>query len=298
MRVVVIGKGRMGVLHERVLRAQGHDVVTVDPDPEKQADRRSLDEIAHADAACIAVPPDKIPSVAIAASQVARSLLVEKPMASDVPHAISLAQSVGHCVVGFTERHNPAVEQLRRNLELVGDIHHIAIQRLGLPPDRPTAHVALDLATHDLDILRYLGFEPSVLHAAGSSRHVVATLDLDGPTATLEASHLHPTKVRTLTVTGSEGMLALDYQRQTLDLVEPSGVTPIEVTYEEPLVRQWRAFPHGPSATDGLAVLKLAVEIAGGDGCVRSASSAEPHAQEVIASPVSPEMARPAAGGT
>lgn len=281
MKVAVIGKGRMGVCHERVLRGQGHHVVTVDPDPSREADHRSLDEIQAADAAVVAVPPDRLASTAVAAS-VFGPVLVEKPMASNVANAIALAQSIGHYVVGYTERHNPAVEQLRRHLDLVGEIHHVAIQRLGLPPDRPTAHVALDLATHDLDILRYLGFEPSLLHAAGSARHVVATLDLGGPTATLEASHLHPTKVRTLTVTGGEGMLALDYQRQTLDYVEPTGVTPIPVVYEEPLARQWRAFPHGPGPADGLAALKLAIEITG-ERCSPSASPAAIHAQAATA---------------
>lgn len=272
MRVAVIGKGRMGILHERVLRGLGHEVVTVDPDENRNADLPLIAALDVVDAAVIAVPPQKLTTLAIDASQKAKYLLVEKPMADSVPDAISLAQSVGHLVVGYTERHNPAVEELRRNLDLVGDVHHIAIQRLGLPPDRPTAHVALDLATHDLDILRYLGFAPKVLHAAGSPRHTVATLDLGGPTATLEASHLHPRKIRTLTVTGSEGMLALDYQRQTLDLIEPDGITPIPVTYEEPLARQWRAFPHGPDASDGIATLKLASEIA---GCSPSVSSVE-----------------------
>lgn len=263
----------MGVLHERVLHGLGHEVVTVDPDPEKNADLPLIAALDGVDAAVVAVPPSKLATLTVDASAKATYLLVEKPMAEKVADAVAVADSVGHLVVGYTERHNPAVEQLRRNLELAGDIHHIAIQRLGLPPDRPTAHVALDLATHDLDVLRYLGFEPKLLHAAGSSRHVVATLEIGAATATLEASHLHPTKIRMLTVTGSEGMLALDYQRQTLDLVEPEGITPIPVTYEEPLARQWRAFPHGPDASDGIATLTLAAEIA---GCDHSASTVAP----------------------
>lgn len=301
MRVAVIGMGRMGGHHWRVLRALGHEVVTVDPDPSRAPDHLSLDTVAgDLDAVAVAVPPDMLASVAVQASERAKLLLVEKPMAANVPDAIALAQSVGHTAIGYTERHNPAVEQLRRNLELVGDIHHVAIQRLGLPPDpgRQTAHVALDLATHDLDVLRYLGFEPQLLHAAGSARHVVATLDLGGPTATLEASHLHPTKVRTLSVTGSEGMLTLDYQRQTLDLVEPEGITPIPVTYEEPLARQWRAFPHGPTAADGIAALKLAIQIAGGDPCSLSASAAAPRAQGATAASTGRGTVRLVAGGS
>lgn len=298
MRVAVIGMGVMGAHHWRVLRAQGHDVLTVDPDPRRRADLRSVEAIDRVDVAAVAVPPESLASVAVAVSTRCGSLLVEKPMASNVPDGIALAQSTGHVVVGYTERHNPAVSELRRHLDLVGDIHHIAIQRLGLPPGRPTAHVALDLATHDLDVLRFLGFEPRLLHSAGSHRHVVACLDLGGPTATLEASHLHPTKVRTLTVTGSEGMLALDYQRQTLDLIEREGITPIPVTYEEPLARQWRAFPHGPGPADGLAVLKLAKAIEGESCPPRSVSGAELCVRAPTASGTSPGTVRLASGGT
>jgi predicted dehydrogenase len=294
VRVAVIGMGVMGTHHWRVLRALGHEVVTVDPDPGKNADLPLIAALQQVDAAVVAVPPAAIPTVAVDVGAKARLLMVEKPMADSLQGATALAEHVKHLVVGYTERHNPAVEELRRHLDLIGDIHHVAIQRLGLPPDRSTGHVALDLATHDLDILRYLGFAPQLLHAAGSPRHVVATLDLGGPTATIEASHLHPRKIRTLTVTGSEGMLALDYQRQTLDLVESSGITPIPVTYEEPLARQWRAFPHGPDASDGIATLRLAVEIA---GCDRSASPAALPVAGATATGASHVTVRLAGGG-
>ena len=85
--------------------------------------------------------------------------------------------------------------------------------------------MVLDLATHDLDVLRYLiGSEVIRAFAETERRIHSAHEDLlsaqlrfaNGTIATLDINWLTPTKVRTLTLTGERGMFVVDYLVQDL----------------------------------------------------------------------------------
>ena len=61
--------------------------------------------------------------------------------------------------VGHVERFNPAVVALKRKIDegLIGRIYQMHARRLSPFPDRDSMRgVALDLATHDIDVMRYL----------------------------------------------------------------------------------------------------------------------------------------------
>ena len=90
-------------------------------------------------------------------------VLVEKPIATTLPDALrmrSAALEAGRkLMVGHVERFNPAVEKLR---ELVaegrlGKVYRAHATRVGPLPTRiQDAGVAIDLATHDLDIMQHV----------------------------------------------------------------------------------------------------------------------------------------------
>ena len=97
--------------------------------------------------------------------------------------------------------------------------------------------MALDLATHDIDVMRYLTGPRSrgcprsrraPLGGAGEDL-ICATLRFDSDAmGLLETNWVTPTKVRQLCVTGEHGMLVVDYLTQDLYLFEhptsrPSG---------------------------------------------------------------------------
>ena len=261
MRVAVVGMGNMGQRHARVLRDLGHEVVTVDTDPARKPDYATL---PRADTACIATPPSALFEQAAGAIERGMDVLVEKPMALTAGQAKALGARARlkqrRLAVGYTERHNPVITVLAAQLPRLGRVRHITIQRLGPAPVHPTP-VWLDLATHDLDVLRFLGFAPQLLHVAGGEDHLVSTYQHGRATATIEASHLHPAKVRTISVTGTCGMLSADYQAQTLDLFTHDSVSRLPVRQAEPLRLQWDRFPHGATARDGVAALELATEL-------------------------------------
>ena len=91
----------------------------------------------------------------------------------------------------------------------------------------------MDLATHDLDVIRYLVDSPiESIHAECSQRIHSNHEDLatgiirfeDGTIALLDVNWLTPVKMRELTVVGSGGMYQMDYLSQNLTFFENSHV--------------------------------------------------------------------------
>jgi UDP-N-acetylglucosamine 3-dehydrogenase len=318
LRGVVAGLGTMGAHHLRVLRAlPGVDAdVIADPDPARRASAQATypGVAAHAtlaealarhdlDFAALAAPIEELPSLAHEALASGLHVLVEKPTAPDEDAAAAMfrdAEARGLVLgVGHVERFNPAVVALKRKLAdgLVGRIVQMHARRLSPFPNREGTHgVALDLATHDVDVMRYLsGAEIERVYAEtarplGSLGEdlLCATLRFDDDaTGLLEVNWMTPTKVRQLDVVGERGMCVVDYLTQDLCYYEhptkPTEWEPLAgitgggegdmVKYalerREPLRVQWEGFlaaVRGGSAApvdgrDGLAALSTALAI-------------------------------------
>ena len=130
--------------------------------------------------------------------------------------------------VGHIERFNPAIRELRRRLEAgeLGRIFQISATRLGPFPARiRDVGVVVDLAPHDLDVMRYLvGSEPIRIYAEAERRIHTEHEDLfngimkfeNGVVGILNINWLTATKHRTLTVTGERGYYVADYIAQNL----------------------------------------------------------------------------------
>lgn len=300
----------MGGHHLRVLRSlEGVTATSVDPDPERGADHLTLEEALPADFACVAVPVAQLAATASAALAAGLHVLVEKPTASDVEQAGALAETAeraGLCLgVGHVERFNPAVVALRDRLRegTIGTIVQMHARRLSPFPGRASMQgCAVDLATHDIDVMRYItGSEVARVSAEtaaplGSAHEdlLCATLRFDsGATGVLESNWVTPTKVRELTVTGEHGMFVVDYLRQDLSLYEhptranewdalagmrgggEGDMTRYALDRREPLRVQWERFLAAMAdntappvtAADGVAALSVAraIQRAGGE---------------------------------
>jgi UDP-N-acetylglucosamine 3-dehydrogenase len=318
LRGAVVGIGAMGSNHLRVLRAlPGVDLmVVVDPDPGRRASAQATYAglAAHAtlagalsahdlDFAGIAAPVEALPALAHEALAGGLHVLVEKPTAPDEDAAAAMfrdAEARGLVLgVGHVERFNPAVIALKHKVEagLVGRIVQMHARRLSPFPNREGRRgVALDLATHDIDVMRYLTGAEVDRAFAETSRPLgslgedlaCATLRFDDDaTGLLEVNWMTPTKVRQLDVIGDRGMCVVDYLTQDLSYYEhPTKPTEWEpfagitgggegdmVRYalerREPLRVQWEAFlaaiRDGRSAPvdarDGLAALSIALAV-------------------------------------
>jgi UDP-N-acetylglucosamine 3-dehydrogenase len=247
MRAGVVGLGMMGRNHVRVYDEVLADVELVAvADPDAAAVRRATTGRAargHADPATmfaeerldlvsIVAPTSLHRQVTLDALASGANVLVEKPIASDREQAeamIEAARRTGRLLtVGHIERFNPAIRELRHRLAAgeLGRIFQIKATRLGPFPARiRDVGVVLDLAPHDIDVMRFLlDSEPVRLYAETEQRIHTDHEDLfngilkfaNGVIGVLDINWLTPTKRRTLTVTGERGMYVADYINQDL----------------------------------------------------------------------------------
>jgi UDP-N-acetylglucosamine 3-dehydrogenase len=247
LRAAVVGLGMMGRNHVRVWdeSVPGVELVAVaDPDPaalERAAAGRRARAYADADRmlaeeeldlVSIVAPTSLHLAVTLAALRAGANVLVEKPIAATREEAVAMiaaAADAGRMLtVGHVERFNPAIRELRRRLEAgeLGRIFQVHTTRLGPFPARiRDVGVVVDLAPHDLDVMRFLvGSEPIRIYAETERRIHTEHEDLfngimkfaNGVVGVLDINWLTPTKRRTITVTGERGMYVADYIDQDL----------------------------------------------------------------------------------
>jgi predicted dehydrogenase len=257
LRIALIGAGRFGQNHRRVLTekfgAQVDLAAVVDPNPEAagrtQGDYRDLlnDKL---DAAIIAAPTSLHEQIGCAFLESGADVLIEKPIAETLAGAqrlIDAAQRNGRILqVGHIERFNPAVEALlgEAKLPLFFEIHRMST----LSPRTLDIDVVLDLMVHDLEILLALtGAMPEEVRAAGvsvlSDKVDLANVRLafpGGVIANLTASRVSIEQIRKMRVFQPNRYFSLDYAKQELFSVAVNaqkqfGFAPVEVNKRDAL---------------------------------------------------------------
>jgi UDP-N-acetylglucosamine 3-dehydrogenase len=262
LRAGVVGLGMMGRNHVRVydeVLADVELIAVADPDPvalrkattgraaRGYGDPRTMFKEEHLDLVSIVAPTSLHRQATLEALASGANVLVEKPIAPDRTDAeamISAAEQAGRLLtVGHVERFNPAIRELRRRLAggELGRIFQVKATRLGPFPARiRDVGVVLDLAPHDIDVMRYLlASEPIRLYAETERRIHTDHEDLfngvmkfaNGVIGVLDINWLTPNKRRTLTVTGERGMYVADYINQ--DLIYFSNPDAVQ-TWEHP----------------------------------------------------------------
>lgn len=256
LRIGVVGLGVMGRNHVRAwMEVEGAELVAV-ADPDKRAVERAtkgrtfhgftdietmLDEMSP-DAISIAVPTSFHEAVAVAAMERGIGVLIEKPIAGDREagrRIIAAAERTGAvATVGHIERFNPAVLELARRLEEepLGKLFQIKSRRTGPMAARiRDVGVTIDLATHDIDIMRRVAGVPITRVFAETAQRVHSTREdlftglfrFDNDiVGLLDINWLTPTKIRELSVAGERGMFVVDYLTQDLTFYENSDADP------------------------------------------------------------------------
>ncbi len=256
----------MGHHHLRVLREmEGFEVVAVvdrgDP-PEGLGDivyGRSLADVPDIyDAAVIVTPTHTHDALALDLIARGKHVLVEKPIAEDLARGAAMVRAAEergvHLAVAHVERFNPAVLAMRSVLASLGELVSFSSTRVGMT-DAPV----LDLAVHDLDLLRTLAGPVRLVSSDGAELVLVSRT---GVRATVRVAS-GPERIRRLILVGTDGRCEVDYVEQTCTL---NGAA-LTFEKEEPLKAQARALraffdrgDPGPLCTgpDALAALALA----------------------------------------
>jgi predicted dehydrogenase len=253
LRGAIIGLGMMGRHHARLLQSTASIAFAgaVDPGGDRYGAVRDpaavygsiheLLEDGKPDFAIVAVPTDEHLGVARTLAAAGVHMLIEKPLAATVAEAkeiIAACETAGvRAAVGHVERFNPALMELRRRTEegQVGEVFLIGTERCGPFPDRvKDVGVVKDLATHDLDLVGWLGKSAIDVVAAQTAYRtgrahedlVLATGRLQSGLAfSITVDWLTPTKIRRMRILGDRGMLVADTLTSDLVFHENGRVT-------------------------------------------------------------------------
>jgi UDP-N-acetylglucosamine 3-dehydrogenase len=298
LRVGVVGVGVMGSNHARVLAEMPGVKLVGIADP----DTKRCDQVAEklgcavfkdaeallnhgVDAVSIAAPTHLHRDIAIDCAARGIHILVEKPIAPTVEEAraiVAAARRAGvTLMVGHVERFNPAVQSIKRAIK-DQDILSIAITRVGpFPPRMSNVGVVIDLAVHDIDLIRWfteseiVEIQPQTSSAV-AEREDIALLQFrtaSGVLAHINTNWLTPFKARTIHVATRDKYLIGDLL--TLQVTECFGFQPdgsysmrhLSVGYAEPLRAEFQAFlaairsGEAPAVTGDEAVASLEVAI-------------------------------------
>ena len=232
--------------------------------------------------------------LSLEAIKAGKHILVEKPMTNTVKEAEEVIRSANRqnvkVMVGFIERFNPAVRkavEIIKNGE-IGDIVIASSRRVSRWPERiGDVGVIKDLAIHDIDLICHLFCDDvkQVYAVAGSLAHRFedyANIILrfrNGRSAFIEANWLTPRKIRRLTLTGTEGILQVEYITQEVTVENQKMAYSPFFKKEEPLKLELEYFINAilkdetpkPSGEDGLKALKI---------CEAALKSAKTHSPE------------------
>jgi predicted dehydrogenase len=309
LRVGVVGVGVMGSNHARVLaELPGVEFVGV-ADP----DRIQAHSVAQAlgcaeypdfaslldtgvEAVTIAAPTHIHQEIALACIARGVHVLVEKPIASTIEEGRAIVAAARRArvtlMVGHVERFNPAVQAIKDALR-GEDILSIAITRVGpFPPRMSNVGVVIDLAVHDIDLIRWftdseiIEVQPQ-LSSAVAEREDIALLQFrtaSGVLAHINTNWLTPFKARDVQVATRRKYVMADLlTRQVTECFgfQPDGaysMRHLPVGHAEPLRAEIAAFVAAvrsgttPAVTgeEGVASLEIAMR------CLRPAQAEAP----------------------
>jgi len=294
LNVGVVGCGSWGRNHARVYKnLQVADLLAV-----ADVNKRTAEEIgkmynvdwyvdpvgvlerSDVEAVSICTPTVTHADIALAAIQMGKHILVEKPMTNTLEEAKSLikaAKAQGlYLAVGFVERFNPAVVETVKKISNgeIGDVILAHARRVSRRPLRiGDVGVIKDLAIHDIDIVNQLfkAEAQEVFATAGNIAHQFEdyaniVIRFEGNrNAFIETNWLTPRKVRRLIVTGTRGLINVEYITQEMTIENDEGIYQPFIENREPLLLELEGFVNSilhdiqpqPTGLDGLKALKI-----------------------------------------
>ncbi|MBW3581657.1 MAG: Gfo/Idh/MocA family oxidoreductase [Euryarchaeota archaeon] len=330
MRIGVVGAGVMGRNHARVVHQSRNTLIGI-VDPVLEGAREvarlhgteaygSLEELLDGpvapEAVIVATPTETHGDLVLRALDAGLHVLVEKPIATDIPTARRMVDAAKDArrtlAVGHIERHNPVVAFAKKALAegRFGKPITLSTRRVSNLPGRiRDVGCVLDIGIHDIDVLDHLAggppkrvFSVGGNHAAkgGLEDHANLLLDYGHVKGAVEVNWLTPRKVRKLALTCDEAFVECDYieqvaevSRTTFGALDPGDLYQvpvqthlerIELIKEEPLRRELDDFVDAcasgrPALADGEVGLQaLAVAFA----ALRSLSSGRPEEPELL----------------
>jgi predicted dehydrogenase len=281
MRVALIGLGRWGEKHLRVLRELGADVWVADVSPARRAwavgqgvaaeravedYRTALDEI---DAVDIVTPADNHLALGTACLAAGRHCFIEKPLTASAEEGrrlVAAGATAGRIVqVGHIFRFHPVTDTLRAALaaDRIGAVRYATGRFSGFKRPRTDVGVTHTDAIHYFDLFAHLlGREATAVAAVqrdflgrGLDDMSLTTVTYGDVPVMVEANYFVPGTHRECVIVGERGSLVADYGTNSVTLYMGEhvkradvwealdrGKEPLPVGGAEPLRRELAAF--------------------------------------------------------
>jgi UDP-N-acetylglucosamine 3-dehydrogenase len=282
MKVLVVGIGRWGEKHLRVLAELGVEVWASD----LSAERRQLaaragvpperlvptfrDALPAVDAVDVVTPADSHLAIATESLRAGKACFVEKPVTLTVAEARRLARVAAHAgrplQVGHIFRFHPVTDVLRERLDAgtLGRLRYCTASFSGFKRPRADVGVTQTDAIHYFDLFAHVLGRPATAVTATLHDHLgrglddqsVCAVEYGDVTAFVEAGYFAPGTRRDCVIVGDQGTLAADFAsseiRVTRNLHVRDGdagwqaregeVETVKASGAEPLRRELEAF--------------------------------------------------------
>lgn len=306
VKVGLIGTGNMGRNHLRVLALLKQVEVAFIYDENRQVARDlaaangvvtadSLEELLPlADAVLICTPTVTHSAIMRQVSRYVRNIFVEKPLSHTLRQSIDDARFIKenglNVQVGFIERYNPAVIQLKAVIESGAQIISIDFTRTNKLSARITdVDVVADLMIHDIDLALYLNGPVEEVNAHGyvlGDMIALASANLrhtNGRLSRVHASRVTERKIRQIQATCQNEFIDCELLRKELLVSRQSKIIQeegkpytvsayehlIEVPQQEALLSELQVFVQScrdydvekPDEDDGLAAAMVCERI-------------------------------------
>ncbi|MFX0013939.1 MAG: Gfo/Idh/MocA family protein [Promethearchaeota archaeon] len=251
IKISVVGTGRMGYYHARLLSRLGYLDSIVDSNPETAeavgqqfgtpwfSSIESMIEKQVPNGIIIAVPTEKHPSVAADVIKYIpdlKALLIEKPIAPSVAQAIdlktTLTKSKAKVIIGHIEVFNPIVKRIGEILSkenLIGIPRTVLFQRRGAVAEtriESIGDVYGDIGVHDFDIALRLFIKGKIklfstavkLNGLANSSIIVLSSEEKECNVTFLMSREYAGKLRTIDIEGTRATLCANLLTQMLEM--------------------------------------------------------------------------------
>ena len=237
MKALLIGLGRWGEKHLRVLSELGVELWVADLSAERRAfavkagvDQARVvpdyrDALPHVDVVDLVTPADSHLALAEECLRAGKDCFVEKPLAASVAEGRALAATVRHTgrvlQVGHVFRFHPVTEVLRQQLDSaeLGAIRYVTGRFAGFKRPRADVGVTMTDAIHYFDLFAHLlGHAPTAVTATmrdylgrGMDDCAFATVEYGRVAAFVEAGYFAPGTARECVLVGERATLAADF---------------------------------------------------------------------------------------
>ena len=225
MKVGLIGLGRWGKNHKRVLKELGVLHATCDHNVDESDYAEFREMLPEVDAVTICTPTDTHYEIAKYCLEQGKHVFVEKPISESsdqIRELCKIAQDKKLMFMGgMIYRFNPVVNKLKELWPTFENVHTFTTRYIHPMGPRKDSGAIINLGIHMIDTINHITNCPQLSVMCGADNHkdekmAMLTFFHQGFYSTIEVNCIHPEKVRDMYIIGDDLKVYADLLNQAL----------------------------------------------------------------------------------